>query len=101
MTKYNIPSPDLQIDFSIALDQIRKIYLQDALSKIIETIDLSVLDRQLAKYVPQSSLKALATRGLRGEILFPVPCILETNPFILVSKHINSCIFRQKNTLEA
>lgn len=83
MTNINIPSPDLQIDFSYALDKIRRIYLQDALGKVIAEIELPVLDKQLAEYVPQNSLKVLATHGLRGELLFPVPCVLEANPFIL------------------
>lgn len=83
MSNINIPVPELQIDFSFALCQIRNVYLQDALSKTVDDIDLSTLDSQLSKYVPQNSLKALAKRGLRGELVFPVPCMLEANPFLL------------------
>lgn len=83
MLKINIPIPELQIDFSFALGQIRSLYLQDALSKTVDDIDLSMLDKELSSYVPQSSLKALAKHGLRGELVFPVPCLLEANPCIL------------------
>jgi hypothetical protein len=83
MPDMNIPAPELQIDFSFALCQIRSVYLQDALSKTVNDIDLSTLDKQLTEYVPQDNLKILAKRGLRGELVFPVPCVLEANPFLL------------------
>jgi hypothetical protein len=83
MSDINIPEPVLQIDFSFALGQIRNVYLQEALSKTVDDIDLPVLDQQLTEYVPQNSLKALAKHGLRGELVFPVPCMLESNPYLL------------------
>ncbi|MCR4289358.1 MAG: XcyI family restriction endonuclease [Candidatus Scalindua sp.] len=83
MQDINIPAPELQIDFSFAIGQIRSVYLQDALSKAVDKIDLPTLDNQLAEYVPQSNLKALAKRGLRGELVFPAPCMLEADPFLL------------------
>lgn len=83
MSEINIPEPVLQIDFSFALGQIRTIYLQDALSKTVDDIDIAILDKQLSQYVPQDNLKALAKCGLRGELVFPVPCMLEANPFLL------------------
>lgn len=83
MPDIDIPTPELQIDFSFALGQIRSVYLQDALSKTVDDIDLPTLDKQLTEYVPQEHLKALAVRGLRGELVFPVPCMLEANPFLL------------------
>jgi len=83
MSDINIPAPTLQIDFSFALGQIRSVYLQDALSKTVDNIDIATLDKQLSQYVPQDNLKALAKRGLRGELMFPVPCMLEANPFLL------------------
>lgn len=82
-SKFNIPSPELQVDFSFALGQIRSVYLQDALSGTVKDIDLKLLDKELSDYVPQESLKALAQHGLRGELVFPVPCILEKNPYVL------------------
>ena len=83
MPNINIPVPELQIDFSFALGQIRSLYLQDALSRTVDDVDLSKLDKELATYVPQDSLKALAKHGLRGELVFPVPCLLKANPYLL------------------
>jgi hypothetical protein len=83
MADIKIPEPALQIDFSFALGRIRAVYLQDALSGTLDDIDIAALDKQLSQYVPQDKLKALAKRGLRGELVFPVPCMLEKNPFLL------------------
>jgi hypothetical protein len=78
-----IPAPELQIDFSFLLGQIRSLYLQDALSKTIEALDLSRVDKELSKFVSRSGLKALAKHGLRGELVFPIPCVLRANPYLL------------------
>ena len=83
MPNINIPAPKLQIDFSFALGQVRSLYLQDALSKTIDDLDLTTLDKELSAYVPQGSLKALAKHGLRGELVYAVPCVLEANPYLL------------------
>lgn len=78
-----VPTPQLQIDFSFALAQIRTLYLQDALFSTIEDMDIAVVDTELNKMVPASCLKALARHGLRGELLFPVPAVLSRNPYLL------------------
>jgi hypothetical protein len=83
MTNINIPKPELQINFSKSLQTIREIYLLEALSKTIDTINLSKLDKELNEFVPERYLKLLATSGLRGELMYPVPYLLETNPFLL------------------
>jgi hypothetical protein len=79
----NIPIPELQIDFSFALTQIRSFYLGEALSNTIGEMDIGEIDRELAEMVPRASLTALARHGLRGELVFSVPCILRTNPRLL------------------
>lgn len=80
---FKIPDPELQIDFSVALAEIRKLYLQDALSETVKAIDITEVDRQLGAMVPKASLSALASHGLRGELMFPVPHLLEANPRLL------------------
>jgi XcyI-like restriction endonuclease len=79
----NVPSPQLQIDFSFALAQIRSLYLQDALFATIETMDIARVDKELSKLVPKKCLNALARHGLRGELLFSVPSVLMKNPRLL------------------
>ena len=80
---FTIPAPHLQIEFSFALTQIRSLYLQEALSKTIQSLTIQNIDEELAELVPQSSLSSLASHGLRGELLFPVPTVLKANPLLL------------------
>jgi len=79
----NIPDPELQIDFSIALAKIRNQYLQDALCATVKALDITELDKSLADFVPKASLAMLASRGLRGELMFPVPPVLTANARLL------------------
>lgn len=83
MSIISIPRPELQIDFSFALGQIRNTYLQEALSKAVNDIEISILDTQLSNLVPCDSLKALARHGLRGELVFAVPYLLENSPSLI------------------
>ncbi|MEQ1890630.1 MAG: XcyI family restriction endonuclease [Alphaproteobacteria bacterium] len=80
---YKIPPPDLQVDFSLALAGIRNLLLQDALVATVKMLDITEIDKQLAAIVPKENLAALAGHGLRGELLFPVPLMLESNPRLL------------------
>lgn len=80
---FKIPTPQLQIDFSFLLAQIKSLYLQDALSKTISEINISEIDCELAKFVPQDKLNALAQNGLRGELVFATPIVLKRNPYLL------------------
>jgi XcyI restriction endonuclease len=68
----SIPAPQLQIDFAFALEQIRGLYLQHALSEAVGKLDIKNIDAELARIVPSASLTQLATRGLRGELMFAV-----------------------------
>lgn len=78
-----LPTPELQVDFSLQLERIRALYLQTALSKTVEEMDVPTIDRELADYVPTSCLSMLARNGLRGELVFAVPSVLQQNPFLL------------------
>ncbi|MCI5058860.1 MAG: XcyI family restriction endonuclease [Flavobacteriales bacterium] len=81
--KFEVLDPELQVSFYYRLKLIREEYLDDALSKTIQEFDISIIDKELKKYVPKSSLTKLASVGLRGELVFPVPVVLEKNPFLL------------------
>lgn len=78
-----IPAPDLQIDFSAALLHFRNAMLMDALGEAVEGVELAQLDGELAAHAPAAALKSLAARGLRGELVFAVPCLLIQNPRLL------------------
>lgn len=78
-----IPLPELQIEFSVALAEIRQQLLQDALGETVRRLEIAAIDRELADLVPAHSLAQLAAFGLRGEMLFPVPIVLTANPRLL------------------
>ena len=75
--------PELQIGFGAVLDEIRQRLLQDALCATMRGLRIADVDRELSEFVSEASLAALAGHGLRGELVFPVPLILTTNPRLL------------------
>lgn len=83
INKIVFPEPKQQVDFAFSLKRFRGIYLQNALLETVRDMDIVALDTQLAEYVNKADLATLATYGLRAELLFPVPILLETNPFLL------------------
>lgn len=78
-----IPPPELQIAFSVALAEIRRQMLQEALRETVRKLDIPALDQELADNVPLHSLAQLASFGIRGEMMFPVPLVLTANPRLL------------------
>lgn len=78
-----VPLPDGQIDFAAALAGIRGLYLQNALLDTVKGLLIPDIDRELAAYVPSHGLSTLAAHGLRGEMVFPVPIVLQANPRLL------------------
>lgn len=78
-----VPDPELQIDFAAALVEIRRQYLQDALSDAVAQLNVPAIDKELADHVPSHSHTALATHGLRGEMMFPVHLVLAAKPRLL------------------
>lgn len=75
--------PITQINFSNALKEIRATYLQDALKATVSAMSISDIDHELHSYADSASLNSLAVRGMRGELLFAVPCLLTANPKLL------------------
>ena len=78
-----ILKPDLQVAFYRKLKSINDQYLYQALSDTVKQIFIPDIDKQLAEYVDHEALKKVASFGLRGEIFFPVPCIILSNPKLL------------------
>lgn len=81
--EFPVLPPDLQVSFYYRLGTLRQTYLQGALKATIDAIDLPAVDRQLAEFVPAAELKRVASFGLRGEVFFPIPVVLEANSFLL------------------
>ena len=80
---FAFPTPSQQITFSVALAQARGLYLQEALGNTVEQLDITRIDQELAELAPKKVLAALARHGLRGELLFAVPCLLRAAPRLL------------------
>ncbi|MBF0461332.1 MAG: XcyI family restriction endonuclease [Magnetococcales bacterium] len=81
--KIRFSPPTLQIGFAARVQELRSLYLQDALLKTVRNMDIATIDQQLALFVAPADLAEMAQHGLRGELLFAVPAVLETNPYLL------------------
>jgi hypothetical protein len=66
-----------------ALEAFRRLYLQQALSQTIQGLELATLNAELDTFAPAADLRRLASSGVRGEFLFPVPTLLAANPRLL------------------
>lgn len=75
--------PNLQVSFYYRLGTLRELYLDEALSTTIARLDIAELDHQLVQYISPAHLARVASFGLRGEVFFPVPYVLEANPFLV------------------
>lgn len=75
--------PVTQINFASALKEIRAAYLQDALKATVSTLSIRDIDAELHDFTEQESLNFLAAHGMRGELLFAVPCLITANPKLL------------------
>lgn len=75
--------PDLQISFYYRLREIENLYLGEALRNTVRALDIPTLDGQLAEFVDPQSLTRVSSFGMRGELLFPVPYIIKSNPYLL------------------
>jgi hypothetical protein len=80
---YPILSADLQAGFHYRLKAIKDLYFHDALSRTIKTVKISDVDFELNKYVSEEALQKLASLSLRGEVIFPIPILLNANPFLV------------------
>jgi hypothetical protein len=62
---------------------IRDSLLFDALLSTVSRLDISLGDHELAEFVSPPALQEVAGWGLRGDILFAAPYVLESNPALL------------------
>lgn len=74
------PVPVMQSGFARQLDLMRHQCLQAALLQTLRSIDITQVDLELGQYAPLVDLGTMASAGLRGELVFPVPTVLDANP---------------------
>ena len=75
--------PDVQIDFYRRLQGLKNSYLSEALSLAVSETEIATIDSQLLQYAPSKSLQKIASFGLRGELFFAVPCLIQSRPSLL------------------
>lgn len=80
---FTFSAPAQQISFAFILKKFRATYLQNALFETVKAMKIAEIDKQLARYVLDRDLALMAQYGLRGELLFAVPVVLEQNPYLL------------------
>ncbi len=78
-----ILKPGLQAAFYFRLREIREKHLGDALASTVQRLDIAEIDRELSRFVSANAMRRVASFGLRAELVFPIPVILEANPFLL------------------
>jgi hypothetical protein len=78
-----ILDPELQISFFHLLKAFRDLYFSKALGETVSRLDIVWLDKDLARYVGKNRLAKVASFGLRGEVVFPVPYLLQAKPSLL------------------
>lgn len=75
--------PNLQVAFCYRLQELKALYFHEALRETLQEADIDTLNNELARYVAPDSVKRVASRGLRGEVFFAVPHVVQRNPFLL------------------
>ena len=80
---FPVLSPDLQVAFYYILGSLRKECLAEALRETVAGLRVAEIDRELERCVPPAALQKVASFGLRGEVVFPVPLVLRANPSLL------------------
>jgi hypothetical protein len=83
MSDFPILSPALQLGFYERLEEARKAHLLPALLEQVGQLDIGLLDKELLEFAGSDRLSFVARRGLRGELVFPVPYVLSSKPTLI------------------
>ncbi len=83
MTEFPVLLPKLQLGFYERLQQAQQKLLLPALLEHVGALNIAVLDQQLGQFAGQEKLAFTAQRGIRGELVYPVPYVLSSKPRLL------------------
>ena len=83
MSSFPVLSPTLQLGFYQRLREAQEAFLLPALLEQVGKLDIGKLDRQLLEFAGSERLSFMARRGLRGELVFPVPYVLSSKPTLV------------------
>lgn len=81
--EFPILSPALQIGFYQRLKDAQDALLLPALLEHVSRLEIQKIDQELHDLVGTERLSSLTKKGLRGELVFPVPYVLITKPALL------------------
>src|SRR5438067_5476583 len=77
------PSPSRQIAFHQLLVAARNLWLADALADALANVDPAAVKQEMLRYAAKDALKLLAAAGIRDELIFPTPVVLEAKPTLV------------------
>ncbi len=83
MSTFPVLSPTLQLGFYQRLKEAQRTHLLPALLEQVGKLDIGKLDEKLLQFAGREKLAFMARRGLRGELVFPVPYLLSSKPTLL------------------
>ena len=83
MKEFPVRTPTLQLGFYQRMKDAEKVYLLPALLSHIGSLNIGDLDAELLRLATNEKLSFVARRGVRGEIVYPVPIVLSSKPFLL------------------
>lgn len=83
MSDFPVLSPALQLGFYQRLKEAERAHLLPALLEQVGQLDIGLLDRQLLELAGSDRLSFAARRGIRGELVFPVPYLLSSKPMLI------------------
>lgn len=83
MSSFPVLSPTLQLGLYQRLKEAQRTHLLPALLEQVGKLDIGKLDQQLLEFAGTEKLSLMARRGLRGELVFPVPYVLASKPTLV------------------
>ncbi len=75
--------PNLQIDFFYKLKSYKSKFFYQALQQTVKKIKIKIIDNELSELVNPKLLNKVACFSIRGEVFYPIPCLLKENPSLL------------------
>lgn len=83
MKEIAVPSTAKQLQAQNILETYRDSMLGDTLRKTVSKIDPKTLHKEIIDYVPTDGMMILQSAGIREEVVFALPCVLQRNPRLL------------------
>ncbi len=81
--RFPVLHPTLQVGFHARLAEDARQRLLPALLDFVASAELDRIDAELREFVGSERLRAVASHGLRGELVYPVPYVLASRPMLL------------------